>query len=88
MGLADENGNYKLSTGSQNGIQPGEYLVSCAAEELVTNGAGGVTGAHRVTDPKYGSAKTSGLKFTVQAGKNEINIPLKSPTKSAQRHGV
>lgn len=88
MGLADENGYYKLSTGSQIGIQPGEYLVSCAAEQLITNSANAVTGARRTTDPKYSSAKTSGLKFTVQAGKNEINIPLKSPPKTAQRPGV
>ncbi|HEX4412218.1 MAG TPA: hypothetical protein VH107_01230 [Lacipirellulaceae bacterium] len=88
MGLADENGMYSLSTGSQAGIQPGEYLVSCAAEELVINNAGAVTGAHRTTDPKYGSAKTSGLKFTIQAGKNEINIPLKSLPKTPQRSGV
>lgn len=89
MGLADENGIYKLSTGSQNGIPPGDYLVSCAAEELVTNkNTRGVTGARQITDPKYASVKTSGLKFTVQAGKNELNIPLKSGPKGAQRPGV
>ena len=37
IGLADENGNYKLATGSQDGIQPGDYFVSCSAEEHVTN---------------------------------------------------
>jgi hypothetical protein len=87
MGLADENGKYTLSTGSQSGIKPGDYVVSCAAEELVT-GKSGVTGARQITDPKYASAKTSGLRFTVQAGKNELNIPLKSPPKTAQRSGV
>jgi hypothetical protein len=89
MGLADENGNYTLSTGSKIGILPGDYLVSCAGEELVTNkSTGGVTGARQITDPKYASAKTSGLRFAVQAGKNELNIPLKSPPKTARRPGV
>jgi hypothetical protein len=88
MGLADENGKYTLSTGSQVGIQPGEYLVSCAAEELVVNKAGATTGARQITDPKYASAKTSGLRFTVQSGSNDFDISLKSSPKTPRRPGA
>ena len=45
-------------------------------------------GGRAITDPKYASAKTSGLKFTVQPGKNEFNIPLTSPPKSPARPGL
>jgi hypothetical protein len=80
VGLADENGNYKIATGSQTGIRPGDYLVTCSVSTL---GRGGP-----VADPKYANAKTSGLRVTIQPGKNEFNIPLQSPPKSAQRTGA
>jgi hypothetical protein len=80
VGLADENGNYKIATGSQPGIRPGEYLVSCSVSTL---GVGGP-----VADPKFANTKTSGLKLTVQPGKNEFNIPLQSPAKKGPRKGA
>jgi hypothetical protein len=89
IGLADENGNYTLGTGSQTGIPPGDYLVICSASELVRQkGSNAVQGSRQITDPKYSDAKTSGLKFTVQPGKNEFNIPLSSPPKTPARSGV
>lgn len=88
-GLADENGNYVLGTGSQTGIPPGEYYVVCSGTELIrAKGSGDVQGGRAIADPKYASAKTSGLKFTVQPGKNEFNIPLTSPPKTPARSGV
>ena len=81
IGLADENGNYKIATASQTGVRPGDYFVSCSVSTL------GVSGP--VADPKYANAKTSGLKLTVQPGKNEFNIPLQSPPKKkASRFGA
>lgn len=80
IALADENGNYAIATGSQKGIRPGDYAVMCSVSTL---GAGGP-----VADPKYANAKTSGLRFTVQSGKNEFNIPLQSPPKTARRRGA
>lgn len=72
IGLADAEGRYVIATGSQTGIAPGEYIVSCAASELV---AGGV---RSLVDRKYANAKTSGLSFSVQPGSNEFNIALTS----------
>jgi len=89
MGLVDENGNYSLSTGSQNGIPPGDYVVVCSASQLVKGaGSNAAQGARRITDPKYDNPSTSGLRFTVQSGKNEFNISLESPSKSAPRAGA
>jgi hypothetical protein len=89
IGIVDENGKYTLGTGSQNGIPPGEYFVTCSASELVrAKGSDAVQGGRQITDPRYSNAKTSGLKFTVQPGKNEFNIPLQSPPKSASRSGT
>ena len=89
IGLADENGNFTLGTGSQTGIPPGDYLVICSASELVRQkGSNAVQGSRQITDPKYSDAKTSGLKFTVQAGKNVFNIPLTSPPKTSAKPGA
>jgi hypothetical protein len=86
VGILDENGEYRLSTGSQDGIEPGEYVVTCSAAELVPpKNPGGTPGGRRLTDAKYNSAKTSGLSFTVLPGKNNFDIPLESVTKSAKR---
>ena len=48
----------------------------------------GTPGGRHITDPKYANAKTSGLKCTVQSGKNEFNIPLQKPPKTAPRTGA
>ena len=85
IGLADENGIYSLATGSQDGIPPGDYLVTCTASELLPATAGSsARGSRRISDPKYANAKTSGLSFTVQQGKNTFDIPLIRPAKSAR----
>jgi hypothetical protein len=90
IGLADANGNYKLGTGSQTGIPPGEYLVTCSAAELIRSkkDPDATPGGRLITDPKYANAKTSGLRCSVQPGKNEFDISLKSPPKGLRRAGA
>jgi hypothetical protein len=84
VGLADENGNYEIATGSQEGIPPGEYLVTCSASEVIRSSNPSAQPAFRqLADPKYANATTSGLKFMVQAGRNEFDIPLESRPGSA-----
>jgi hypothetical protein len=78
IGLLDENGRYQLSSGSQQGVAPGEYVVTVSATQLVRSKAGQVAGGRRITDATYASANTSGLKFTVQPGVNAFDIPLES----------
>lgn len=77
VGIVDENGQYQLSTGSEEGIQPGEYIVTCSASELIPpKDPAGTPGGRRITDAKYNSAATSELRFTVHPGKNRFDITL------------
>jgi hypothetical protein len=80
VGLADENGHYMLATGAQAGIRPGDYFVSCSQSVL-----GKPKDPTATPDSKYANAKTSGLKFTVQQGKNVINLPLQSAQKKSSQ---
>ena len=89
IGLADEHGVYAMSTGSQNGIPPGEYVVTCSASQLVASKLSeGQRGVRQISDAKFANSKTSGLRCTVQPGKNEFNISVSSPPKSASRPGT
>jgi hypothetical protein len=88
VGLLDENGVYRLSSGSQEGVLPGEYLVTCSATQLVRGPDGSAAGGRRITNPVYANAKTSGLKFTVEPGSNEFNLTLNAPSGAAARNRV
>ncbi len=85
VGLADENGNYNVGTGSKFGVPPGDYLVTCSVSE--SSKASAAAANHNVADPKFGDAKTSGLRCTVASGRNRFDIPLTSASKSPPRHG-
>jgi hypothetical protein len=78
VGVVDDEGRYEITAGSQPGIKPGEYAVTCAATQLIAGKDGGAASGKGLTDPKYASAATSGLQFTVQPGANEFNIELSS----------
>lgn len=85
IGLADETGNYTLATGSQNGIPPGDYYVTCTASQIVPSTTGGAPGGRRITPEKYASARTSGFKFTVEPGRNTFDLPLTSVASDKNR---
>lgn len=77
--IVDENGRYQLSTGSQEGIPPGEYIVTCTSAQVIPpKDPWGTPSGKQITSTKYSSAATSRMSFTVQAGSNEYDIPLKS----------
>ena len=80
IGLVDGEGAYTLITGSREGIVPGEYLVTFSATQIIPAATpGGTPGGKRISDTKYASAKTSGLRFSVQTGVNQYDIALESP---------
>ncbi len=82
VGVTDTNGEYQLSTGSKLGIVPGEYYVTCDGVQLLPpSGPGGTPGGKRITDRKYTSGSTSGLRFTVKEGENRYDIALESVPK-------
>ena len=78
IGDIQSDGTYSLSVGTESGLPPGEYRV--------TVGATGPMPEPTVADPmplpqslipaRYGDVNTSGLKYTVAAGKNTIDISL------------
>jgi hypothetical protein len=77
-GLLNESGKYNLSSGSQKGVAPGEYVVTVSATQLVRSPSGGPAGGKRITDPSYANASTSGFKCLVEAGQNEYDLALNS----------
>lgn len=78
--LAD-GGAYQLSTGTESGIDPGEYQVTVVAKEPFPENlpTGSTPPIPKVISPqKYGRLETTPFKFTVVAGDNTIDLPLTS----------
>ena len=75
--LADESGNYTLTTGSQSGLASGSYVVTLAATE-VTPAAGGSSRKRIVTPLRYANPKQSELRPLSSAGRNTFNFDLRS----------
>jgi hypothetical protein len=81
-GLIGENGSYTAQTGREAGLPAGEYQVTVFATELpaperVKPGVPPPDGKP-ITPEWYRSSKTSGLKYTVERGKNKIDLELTS----------
>ncbi len=86
IALVDSTGQYTVATGSEPGIAPGEYLVTCSATQLVPSKTpGGAPGGKRISDSKYANAQTSGLRVSVKEGHNQYDIPLESPKTAARK---
>lgn len=75
-------GSYTIFTGREEGLPSGEYQVTVAANEasaqLVSKDGGPMPAGKAITPLWYRSKDTSGLKFNVESGSNEINLELKS----------
>jgi hypothetical protein len=67
----DTSGTYSVRTGTDKGLEPGDYVVTVVAT------TGPPPYGKLITPERYGSAKKSGLKVTVGAGDNRFDIPLK-----------
>jgi hypothetical protein len=77
----DESGQYELSTGSQEGLPPGNYLVAISAKEIVGPSSGESTNMRNLAARRYASPKTSGFKAEVKPGANTFDFDLKSDPK-------
>lgn len=81
-GAIATDGSYSMRTGREDGLPPGEYQVSITANEAPTASQGEKGGppppGKAITPAWYRMKETSGLKYTVESGKNEINLELKS----------
>jgi hypothetical protein len=76
----DEDGSYTVKTGREEGLPAGDYQVTVVASEppaaQESEGGGPPPPGRPITPPWYRSKDTSGLKFTVEPGDNEINLEL------------
>jgi len=71
-------GTYELQTNREAGLDVGEYAVTVASREpgqKDPNGGPPMPGPF-ITPRQYAVASTSGLKYQVESGSNEINIEL------------
>jgi UDP-N-acetylmuramyl tripeptide synthase len=67
----DAGGAYTVRTGTDKGLEPGDYVVTVVA---VT---GPPPNGKLITPARYGDVQQSGLKVTVVPGDNRFDIPLR-----------
>jgi len=70
------NGRYRVHTGVDEGVKPGEYIVTVSATTIPDEDKG--ERAINLAPEKYANPTTSGLTFKVEPGSNSFNIKLKS----------
>jgi hypothetical protein len=79
--LIEEDGTYVVRTGREEGLKSGSYSVTVTSNEPPSGpspNGGPPPPGKAITPVRYRSKETSGLKFTVESGRNEINLDLKS----------
>lgn len=78
----DEDGSYTVRTGVEEGLPSGEYQVTVAANEPPpveqTADGGPPPSGKQITPLWYRTKDTSGLRFNIEPGGNEINLELTS----------
>jgi hypothetical protein len=88
----ETNGAYVIRTGRENGLPAGEYQVTVTAYEpakMLQTEKGGPPPPGKALTPAWSRTKdTSGLKFTVNPGSNEINLDLKSQPPAGWKPGA
>ncbi|TWT86203.1 hypothetical protein Mal64_39460 [Pseudobythopirellula maris] len=77
VGLLDENGEYTVTTGTQNGVMPGPYLVTISASQLIGEDIPGVPrSARRLTPARYADPNGSNFRVDVESGSNVYDFAL------------
>ena len=70
-------GSYTVTTGTDTGLPPGDYKVTVVATDPPPPGDEETPGI-LLTPEKYNRVDTTPLQFTINAGGNEINLPIVS----------
>ena len=80
VGSIQSDGAYQVETGTDVGLQPGDYVVTVvAAKPVPPSGPDNPEPIPELITPvKYGSRETSDLKCAVKPGANTQNFDLKS----------
>lgn len=75
-------GRYSIHTGAATGLEPGEYVVTVAANAAAAGGAAEAPGNKGllplITPPQYRDARKSPLRATVERGSQELDFELRS----------
>lgn len=78
-GLIGSAGEYNISTGSENGLAPGDYLVSVqVVESQPPRGGSDAPTGKPITPAVYSDPLTSRLNLMVRSGSNRHDIELDS----------
>ena len=79
-GAIQLDGSYFLRTSRAVGLKAGTYKASVSVfdQPVVKPGERSMAPAKLITPQKYADTETSGLQFTVEPGKNGIDIELTS----------
>lgn len=86
VGLLNEAGEYHISTGTRDGVEPGAYLVTISASQLIGKDIPGAPrSAKRITPPKYADPRQSGLRVDVASGANKYDFALESEPTTPRR---
>lgn len=88
IGLLNGEGRYDISTGSKTGIQPGAYVVTISATQIVpAKQVGEAPTGRPLTARKYADPRQSGFRVEVEPGSNTFDFDLESPqpTRRARR---
>jgi hypothetical protein len=87
-----ENGSYVVSTGSEQGLPPGDYQVTITANEPPKESRGKdgrpAASGKLITPAWYGLKEQSGLEVTVKPGKNDIPLTLNSTPPAGWKAGA
>ena len=76
-GKINADGSYAVKIGSDDGLPPGEYIVTVVSMTPPPEGVSRELG-ELLTPQRYGQQQSSDLKFTVEPGKNVIDLELHS----------
>lgn len=76
-------GRYSIHTGATTGLEPGEYVVTVAANAAAAPGGGSEAAGNKgllplITPPQYGDARKSPLRAKVEPGSQELDFDLRS----------
>lgn len=78
-GFTDENGQYRLSSGTKRGVVPGEYAVAVQGKKVSPPPDEASLPITRPFTPnKYANTTTSGFSVQVVQGKNQLDFALVS----------
>jgi hypothetical protein len=79
VGRLDEAGHYSLTTGSNDGVRPGPYIVTIRATRIIPSAIEGDAPSGRPITPMfYADPQRSPFRVEVQSGSNILDFDIQS----------